>query len=316
MSRITTLGELLVDLTQRGVDEQGNGKFIAFPGGAPANVSVAAARLGAKTAFIGKVGNDAFGKSLRNTLIEEGVDISGLYDSDKVPTTLAVVAVDDKGEREFAFYRSPGADTQLTTEEAIAALEGNLPDILHIGSLSMTTDPARTACESAVRYARDRGVLISYDPNYRAALWDSEEHAVEMMKALLPLADILKVSDEEMVMLTGTSDVAEGSRILEEYGIRLVLVTLGADGVFARSGDFAEAVPGFSVKVADTNGAGDTFFGAMLAQIAARSGIDGLGADELRKMVVYANKAASLTCSRPGAMPAMPTAKEVEESLR
>lgn len=327
MADILTLGELLMDMTQNGTDENGNGMFTAFPGGAPANVAVAAARLGAETGFIGKVGNDAFGRILAETLRKEGVDISGLFTCNEQPTTMALVSVDENGEREFAFYRNPGADTQLTADEAISAIAGShirgnedllggqakLPAILHIGSLSMTTLPAREACESAVHYAKDRGVLISYDPNYRAALWDSEERAVEMMKSLLPLADILKVSDEEMLLLTGTEDFEEGSRILSDQGPSLVLVTLGAKGVFVRMGSYSGTVPGFSVRVADTNGAGDTFFGAVLCQISKREGLlDGLGEDELRKIVTYANKAASLTCSRRGAMPAMPYADEID----
>lgn len=315
MTDIITLGELLIDMTQDGTDEQGNGRFTAYPGGAPANVAVAAARLGADTGFIGKVGDDSFGRSLAETLRKEGVNTDGLFVSDSVPTTMAIVSVDASGEREFSFYRNPGADTQLTTEEAVAVIENDLPLILHAGSLSMTTSPSREACEEALRFAKERGVIISYDPNYRAALWDTEENAVAMMKKLLPLADILKVSDEEMLMLTGTEDFEEGSLVLSGYGPRLVLVTLGSQGVFVRYGEYAEVVPGFRVKVADTNGAGDTFLGAMLAQIAARGeGADllcGLNAETLRDYLTYANKAASLTCSRHGAIPAMPTAEEM-----
>ena len=311
MAEIITLGELLIDLTQRGTDENGNGEFTAFPGGAPANVAVAASRLGASAGFIGKVGNDAFGRSLADTLKNDNVDVSGLFFDDAEPTTMAIVAVDDSGEREFSFYRNPGADTQLTAEEAVGALSKEMPEILHVGSLSMTTSPAMEACVEAVKYAKENGAAISYDPNYRAALWDSEERAIEMMKALLPYADILKVSDEEMVMLTGSDDFTEGSRILAEYGPGLVLVTLGADGVFVRMGDKTATVPGFSVKVADTNGAGDTFLGAMLMQIATRIPETDDIWGQLIEMVRYANKAASLTCSRHGAIPAMPTAGEV-----
>ena len=315
MIDIITLGELLIDLTQNGADENGNGKFTAFPGGAPANVAVAASRLGATAGFIGKVGNDAFGRSLADTLKKDNVNTSGLFYDDEEPTTMAIVAVDDSGEREFSFYRNPGADTQLTAEEAIGALSQRMPKILHIGSLSMTTSPSKEACEAAVKFAKENGVVISYDPNYRAALWDSEERAIEMMRSLLPYTDILKVSDEEMVMLTGVEDFEEGSRILAEYGAGLVLVTLGADGVFVRMGDKTAAVPGFSVKVADTNGAGDTFLGAMLMQIATGS----LEADDtwtqLLEMVRYANKAASLTCSRHGAIPAMPDLAEMEREF-
>ena len=315
MTDIITLGELLIDLTQRGSDENGNGEFTAYPGGAPANVAVAASRLGASAGFIGKVGDDAFGRSLADTLKKDNVDISGLYYDDYQPTTMAIVSVDESGERDFSFYRKPGADTQLTVDEAVGALSANLPKILHVGSLSMTTSPGKEACEEAVKYAKDNGSVISYDPNYRAALWDSEEHAIEMMKVLLPYADILKVSDEEMVMLTGTDDFEEGSRILAEYGIGLVMVTLGSDGVFVRMGSHTATVPGFSVEVADTNGAGDTFLGAMLMQIA--KGIDGTEDvwAQLLRMVRYANKAASLTCSRHGAIPAMPSLAEMEKEF-
>lgn len=313
MTDIITLGELLIDLTQNGEDENGNGKFTAFPGGAPANVAVAASKLGAKTGFIGKVGNDAFGRRLAETLSKEGVSTGGLLVSDEVPTTLAIVSVDESGEREFSFYRNPGADTQITSAEAVNALHADLPKILHVGSLSMTDSPSKEACEDAVRYAKESGALISYDPNYREALWDTEEHAIEMMKVLLPFVDILKVSDEEMEMLTGTKDFSEGCWALAECGIKLVMVTLGADGVFVKYGDFEEHVPGFNVKVADTNGAGDTFLGAMLCQISQREGLlEGLGEEELRAFVTYANKAASITCSRHGAMPAMPAAEELK----
>lgn len=315
MTDIITLGELLIDLTQRGADENGNGIFTAFPGGAPANVAVAAVRLGATAGFIGKVGNDSFGRALADTLKKDSVDVSGLYFDDKVPTTMAIVAVDETGEREFSFYRDPGADTQLTADEALEALSKDLPKILHVGSLSMTTSPGKEACVEAVKYAKEKGAAISYDPNYRAALWDSEERAIEMMKALLPYADILKVSDEEMVMLTGSNDFAEGSRILAEYGPKLVMVTLGADGVFVRMGDNTETVPGFKVEVADTNGAGDTFLGAMLKQIAVGTVSETDPWVQLLDMVRYANKAASLTCSRHGAIPAMPYLDEMEREF-
>jgi fructokinase len=229
-----------------------------------------------------------------------------------------VVSVDETGEREFSFYRDPGADTQLTEDEAVTAVkalsgkDGSGASILHIGSLSMTTSPAREATLAAIKTAQENGMLISYDPNYRGALWDSEERAIEEMKKLLPDADILKVSDEELVMLTGTSDLEAGSKALADYGVKLVMVTLGGDGVFARFGDITAKVPGFSVKVADTNGAGDTFLGAVLCQIVARpEKLDGIGMDELVKIVRYANKAASITCSRSGAIPAMPTADEI-----
>ena len=328
MADIITLGELLIDLTQKGSDENGCGRFVAYPGGAPANAAVAASRLGAKAAFIGKVGDDAFGHGLADTLAKEGVDTRGLFYSSEIPTTLAIVSVDETGERSFSFYRKPGADIMLTPEEALKGLDDQFlnaetgypvpsadkPLLLHVGSLSLTDSPGKEACIAALESAKERGMLISYDPNYREALWDSEEHAIEEMKSLMPYADILKVSDEELIMLSGTDDLEEGSLILSGLGegVSLVMVTLGGDGVFVRRGDETATVPGFSVEVADTNGAGDTFLGAILKQIADRKGALDMLWDELTEMVRYANKAASVTCSRSGAIPAMPTAEEVE----
>ena len=313
-----TLGEVLIDLTQTGTDEAGIPQFKAFPGGAPANVAVAASRLGAGTGFIGKIGKDAFGEQLRETLEKNQVDTSCLYETEEVPTTLAIVSVDEYGERSFAFYRNPGADTQLTEGEAFAFLEGELPLILHFGSLSLTGEPSRAAALSAAEHAREKDVLISYDPNYRAALWGSEEEAVRWMKAPLDMVDILKISDEELVLLTGTDDLEEGSRELGRFGIGLIMITLGSKGVFYRckgdagTDDLCGTVPAGKVEVADTNGAGDTFLGAVLAQIAISGGIHADRA-KLEAILSYANRAAALTCSRAGAIPAMPTADELGE---
>lgn len=351
MKDIITLGEVLIDLTQTGTDENGIPQFAAFPGGAPANVAVAAARLGARTGFIGKVGRDSFGEGLVGTLDKEGVATAFLTETDESPTTLAIVHVDETGERSFAFYRQPGADTRLTAEDATAFLRdaADRPLILHFGSLSLTTEPSRGAAMTAVGRAKAGGILISYDPNYRPALWTDETAAVERMKEPLDLVDILKVSDEELVLLTGTSDLEEGSRILAEHGIALILVTLGSEGVFYRFGGSTGSIPGVQVKVSDTNGAGDTFLGAMLMQISravrgnACPGSSGTGSSDepaavrntaeaeaikteeaanmltnvmdegtLRKFLEFANRAAAMTCSRPGAIPAMPTLEELE----
>lgn len=318
MTQIMTLGEVLIDLTQTGTDEKGISQFKAFPGGAPANVAVAASRLGAKAGFIGKIGRDAFGAQLRATLEEDHVDTACLFETGDVPTTLAIVSVDAGGERSFSFYRDPGADTQLTEEEAVSFLSGGLPLILHFGSLSLTTEPSRGAALAAVRSAREKGVLISYDPNYRAALWDSEKEAVRWMKTPFDLVDILKLSDEELVLLTGTDDLEAGSGILMKNGIRLVMITLGSEGVFYRlrggeeADDVCGTVPAEKVSVCDTNGAGDTFLGAVLARIAENGGIHTDSA-RLEEVLRFANRAAALTCSRPGAIPAMPTIEELGE---
>ena len=310
MKDIVSIGEVLIDLTQRGVDEQGVGQFAANPGGAPANLAVAAARLGASTAFIGKVGADAYGKYLRTVLEENGVDTQGLLEDPKEPTTLAVVSVDETGERSFSFYRDPSADVNLKPEEIPAAL---LKDtrVLHFGSVSLTAEPARSATLHAARTARENGCLVSYDPNYRASLWSSQEEAVRVMKAALPLCDILKISDEELPLLTGTTDPEMGSRILAEQGIRLIFITLGAEGAFFRLGDRTGSVPGIRVKVGDTNGAGDTFFGAALSKL-VKENLDQLTMERLTQIAAFANKAASITTSRHGAIPAMPRLEEVE----
>ena len=306
MTQIITLGEVLIDLTQTGADENGIPQFKAFPGGAPANVAVAASRLGAKAGFIGKIGRDAFGSQLRATLEEDHVDTSYLFETGDVPTTLAIVSVDADGERSFSFYRDPGADTQLTADEAAAFLNGELPLILHFGSLSLTTEPSRDAALTAVKRAREMGILVSYDPNYRAALWDSEEEAVRWMKAPLDMVDILKISDEELVLLTGTDSLEEGSNILSEYGIRMIMITLGSEGVFYRAGNASGIVPAEKVTVCDTNGAGDTFLGAVLAQLVGTE-------KEIPEILAFANRAAAKTCSRAGAIPAMPTLAELGE---
>ena len=318
MAQIMTLGEVLIDLTQTGTDEKGIPQFAAFPGGAPANVAVAASRLGAESGFIGKIGGDAFGAQLRATLEQDRVDTACLFETEEVPTTLAIVSVDARGERSFSFYRDPGADTLLTEEEATAFLDGTLPFVLHFGSLSLTTEPSRGAALAAARRARERGVLISYDPNYRPALWDSEEAAVRWMKAPLEMVDILKISDEELILLTGTDDLETGSRILGEYGIRLIMITLGSKGVYYRcksptgEDDLQGIVPAQEVSVCDTNGAGDTFLGAVLARLASCGSIPARR-EQLEEILCFANRAAALTCSRPGAIPAMPTAEELGE---
>lgn len=383
MTEMISLGEVLIDLTQTGTDAKGTPQFAAFPGGAPANVAVAAARLGGRVGFIGKVGRDSFGDGLRQTLVQEGVDTAGLYASEEAHTTLAIVSVDETGERSFAFYRDPGADTRLTAVEATRALDrmgagaeparrpgaeenqaGEAPYILHFGSLSLTDEPSRSAALAAVAHAREKGMLISYDPNYRPALWSSEGEAIRQMKSPLAQVDILKVSEEELGMLTGITGagdagtgqapdgaisneaLAAGSRILADCGIQLVLVTLGSAGVYYRYGDATGILPGEKVKVSDTNGAGDTFLGAILVQLCRllaeagrQDGTAGTAAeaelqdaagtsaagkpaqlpllmkvlteDRLQAFLRYANRAAALTCSRPGAIPAMPHADEL-----
>lgn len=310
MIDITAVGEILIDLTQSGVNELGIPVFAANPGGAPANLAVAAAKLGASTAFIGKVGTDSFGTFLRSTLEENRVDVSGMVTDPRNRTTLAVVALDKFGERTFSFYRDPSADVNLRAEE-ISEEQLKNTRFLHFGSVSLTTDPARGATLYAAKTAKGHGAIISYDPNYRASLWTSQAEAVEAMLEPLPMVDVLKVSDEELPLLTGTEDLEAGSKILADKGISLVLVTLGANGAYYRFKGCTGHVPGIRVKVGDTNGAGDTFFGAALSQLAKFEKLEDVTVAGLEKIIAVANKAAALTTSRHGAIPAMPSAKEV-----
>ena len=208
MKDIVAIGEVLIDLTQTGVNQLGVGQYAANPGGAPANLAVAASRLGARTAFVGKVGRDAFGNYLRAVLNENHVDTTGLLTDEREHTTLAVVSVDETGERSFTFYRDPSADVNLDAREIPEDLLKNTR-VLHFGSVSLTAEPARSATLYAAKKARENGCLVSYDPNYRASLWGCPEEAVREMKDALPLCDILKISDEELPLLTGTDDPVE-----------------------------------------------------------------------------------------------------------
>ena len=238
------------------------------------------------------------------------VDVSGMAVDADHPTTMAVVSVDAAGERDFSFYRSANADVMLCKEdisdEALKAAK-----IVHFGSVSLTADPSRTATLDAAARAKKLGAVITYDPNYRANLWKNKEDAIAQMKAPLPLVDILKVSDEELPLLTGTTDCESGTAQLAQNGIRLIFVTLGANGVFYRFGDKTGHVAGVPCKVGDTNGAGDTFFGAALSKL-CKEELDTLTVDKLESILAFANKAASITTSRHGAIPAMPTLAEVE----
>lgn len=310
MTDITAIGEVLIDLTQFGSNEANIPLFAANPGGAPANVAVAAARLGTRTAFIGKVGADSFGGYLRRVLEENGVDISRMC-AGGGPTTMAIVTVDETGERSFQFVR--GADCALMPEEVDEALVED-SKILHFGSVSLTRGIARNATIHAARTAHKKGVLVSYDPNYRPALWNTLRDAVEWMVLPLPVVDIIKLSEEELPLLTETEDLIEGSRRLAEQGVSLVLVTLGGEGAFCRWKGECFTVPGVKVQIADTNGAGDTFFGAVLSRLCRRGDkpLEGLERGELEEIIRFANRAAAVTCSRSGAIPAMPRLDELE----
>ena len=310
MRDITAIGEILIDLTQTGKNGAGVPTFAANPGGAPANVAVAAARLGCSTAFIGKVGADSLGGYLRQVLEENGVDHSGLQVGESA-TTMAIVSIDETGERSFRFLR--GADCEMVPEDVDEKMAQN-SRILHFGSVSLTQGIARSATIFTARAAHRAGMLVSYDPNYRPALWRTKRDALEWMSLPLPLVDIIKLSEEELPLLTGSEDLEEGSRALEEQGIRLVMITLGAKGAFCRWQGESFTVPSVPAKVADTNGAGDTFMGAVLSRLCRRGEkpLEDLERGELEEILAFANRAAAITCSRSGAITAMPTLAEVE----
>lgn len=307
--KITTIGEVLVDLTQTTVDSNSIISFAANPGGAPANVAVAASRLGASTAFVGCIGKDSFGEILKKTLEDNKVDIKGLQQTDKASTTLAVVTVSKDGERSFSFLRKPGADLLIDEERAFKDVKGT--GMLHFGSVSLTDPSCRKKIISIVKKAKESGSIITYDPNYRSTLWKGEEEAVKQMRKVLPFCDIVKISNEETELLTGKKTAKAAAEALIKKGVSIVFVTLGKDGAYFKTKDVCGTVKGYSVKVADTNGAGDTFFGALLSKLAKRGNIENLTEEELREYVDFANKAASITTSRKGAIPAMPYLEEL-----
>lgn len=317
MHDVTAIGELLIDFTPAGLSAQNNPLFEQNPGGAPANVLACLSKLGHRTAFIGKVGQDQFGYSLKQTLQQVGVDTEGLIMTDTCHTTLAFVHLSESGDRSFSFYRKPGADVLLTAEEVSDQLIDDCL-IFHFGSVSMTDEPARTATLAAVRYAHDQGKIVSYDPNLRMKLWDSPESAKTVILAAMPLADIVKISEEELVFLTGKTDLAIGARyLLETYDLDLVLITLGPKGAYAATATAQARKPAYAVKTIDTTGAGDSFTGGFLHQLLQSGKRPGrLTEADLADFLLFANAVGSLATTRKGAIPALPTLEQVEECLR
>ena len=314
---LIALGELLIDFTPESAPGAEKILYSQKPGGAPANVLAAAAALGAQGALISRVGDDAFGRFLIDTVERHGIDASHVSKDPKVPTTLAFVCLDESGDRSFSFYRNPGADLMLSPADLPAALFRE-SHIFHFGSLSMTAEPARSATLAALSLATQSGCLVSYDPTWRHSLWRNEIEAVELMRSPLRQVDILKVSDEELELLTGTADLAEGSRRLCEAGPALVLVSLGAKGAFFRRGDVTGALSAYDVKTVDTTGAGDAFLGAVLALLRdkSRADIEALTKEQLLEIVAFANAAGSLATTQKGAIAIMPNRAQVEACMK
>ncbi|MBR7185355.1 MAG: carbohydrate kinase [Clostridia bacterium] len=308
---VVALGELLIDFTDNGPSAQGNRLFEANPGGAPCNVLAMLSRLGRRTAFIGKVGDDLFGRQLKETIGALGIDTADLYMDERVKTTLAFVQTLPGGDRDFSFYRDPGADIMLTADEV---REERLTDtrIFHFGTLSLTHAGVRAATQKAVRIAKAGGALISFDPNLRPPLWASLEEAHAQTAYGLAQCDVLKIADNEILWFTGERDYdAAVAALRREYPIPLVLLTLGREGSRAYFGDLRVDVPAFlQAGTIETTGAGDTFCACCLHHI-LRTGLDALDEAGLTEMLTFANAGASIITTRRGALKVMPTPEEI-----
>ena len=312
---VIALGELLIDFTMNGQSEQGNNMFEACPGGAPCNVLALLNKMGKKTAFIGKVGKDQFGTLLRDTITEAGIDASNLMVDENVNTTLAFVHTFPDGDREFSFYRNPGADMMLNKEEICEELIKETK-IFHFGTLSMTHEGVREATKKAVETAKANGCLVSFDPNLRPPLWSSLDLAKEQMEYGFGKCDILKISDNEIQFVSGKEDYDEGIAYLQEtYNIPLILLTMGKDGSRAYYKGMRVERPGFSVKAIETTGAGDTFCGSSLNYLVDHD-FENLTEEQLGEMLTFANAAAALVTTKKGAIKAMPVKEEVLELIQ
>ncbi len=313
---VVALGELLIDFTENSMSEQGNPMYEANPGGAPCNVLAMLKKLNHEVAFIGKVGNDGFGKQLYKAITSEGIDTSGLCYDDEIHTTLAFVIKKEDGDRDFAFYRNPGADMNLKEEELNEELIKNTK-IFHLGSLSLTSEPIRSTTMKAIKIAKENNVLVSFDPNLREPLWKSLEEAHEQIDIIMHECDILKISDNEIQWFTGLEDYEEGINYLRSHypNIKLICLSLGKDGSMAFYKDkkaFHKAY--LHEGPLETTGCGDTFCGCMLHTV-LEVGLENLTEESLEHMLAYGNAAASLVSRKKGALRVMPKEEEIKEVM-
>lgn len=313
---VVALGELLIDFTDNGVSEQGNTIFEANPGGAPCNVLSMLQKLDHSTAFIGKVGNDIFGTKLRGVLEEVGIDVSHLITDKEARTTLAFVQTFEDGDRDFSFYRNPGADMMLDEDEIDEKMLKHCK-IFHFGTLSMTHKGVRKATKKAIKAAKENGALISFDPNLRPPLWESLDDAKEQIAYGLTKCDILKISDNEIQWFTGEENFDKGIKKLQDkYHIPLIVLSKGKDGSCAYYKNLKVEKPAFvQEKTIETTGAGDTFGGCCLHYI-LKYGIKGLDEEKLDKMLTFANAAASIVTTKKGALRVMPSKEEVKDFIK
>lgn len=312
---VTALGELLVDFTENGISAQGNTLLEANPGGAPCNVLAMLKNFGKKTAFIGKIGNDALGKMLKKTVEDQGICIDNLVEDEEIHTTLAFVHSDKDGDRSFSFYRNPGADLMLQWEEINVDFLVNTK-IFHFGTLSMTEEKIKNVTKKAVQKAKENGVLISFDPNFRPPLWKDMEDARQQMWYGIGQCDILKISDDEILFLTGTKDIDEGiARIREKSHAKLICATMGKNGskVYYK-GKTVFGRPFLRKDTIETTGAGDTFMACVLNTVLEK-GLEQLTQESLTEMLLFANAASSIITTRKGALKVMPQRQEILDCL-
>lgn len=311
---VTAMGEMLIDFTLNGQSEQGNHLFEACPGGAPCNVLAMLNKLGRKTAFIGKVGEDQFGRLLKGTIDELGIETKGLILDKEIHTTLAFVHTFPDGDREFSFYRKPGADMMLTEEEVDYDLIRQ-SRIFHFGTLSMTDEPVRSATKKALEVAKEAGCLITFDPNLRPPLWNSLDEAKKQMEYGFQYCDMLKISDNEIQFVSGKEDYDEGICYLQDkYNIPLIFLTMGKDGSRAYYKDMRVERKGFQVKAIETTGAGDTFCGCSIHGLLTH-GLEGLTEEILGDMLTYANAGAALITMKKGAIRSMPEPENITKLI-
>lgn len=316
-THIVTLGEFLIDMFPAELG-RGLAEVTAFhpkPGGAPANVAVAATRLGTLSAFIGKVGNDAFGRHLVEVLKEQAVETRGVRFDEQARTTMAFIAKPDENTAEFVFYRNPGADMMLRADELDRTLLEQTR-AFHFGSISLIHEPSRSATLEAVKLARQNQALISFDVNYRPDLWDNAQQAIDQITAMIPHVDLLKVNEGELALLTGIEDLDTASQTLVEQGPQLIVATLGPDGSYFRIAEGSQHVAGFTVKAVDAVGCGDAFVAGILSQLVSGGNWrQHLSMSQMRNNLRYANAVGALTAQKEGVIPALPTAAQVDRFL-
>ncbi|GMQ61615.1 carbohydrate kinase family protein [Vallitalea maricola] len=318
MYDIIALGELLIDFTPIGKSDRGNNIFEQNPGGAPANLLAYLSKLHAKTAFIGKVGNDSFGEFLKNTLKEKGIDTIGIKVDKDINTTLAFVHIDETGDRSFSFYRKPGADINLSIEELDNDLIKNTK-IFHFGSLSLTDSPIRETTLKALEIAKNNGVFITYDPNLRTNLWNNLDDAKAMIIKGLEYASVVKVSEEELEFITNEKNIKMASaKLMREFNnIKMLCISLGAEGSIIKTDKYYEFVKAYKVQAIDTTGAGDTFFGGIIYKLLeSNMRIEELSKEDIIDMLAFANAGAAIVTTKYGSISIMPSEEEISEFRR